>query len=130
MTSPRNQIPSDKVCCMNCRYMGWHVAVGQGVRCWNPENQRNPHPGLKAADPAPLIPSPEFVCEKFEWRRPSEASADPKGGAEIAVAEPSPTEPQRHLAACINVALPHFREGSVVRRYLEPSLFTLLDVQG
>jgi hypothetical protein len=58
--------------------MGWHVGVGQGIRCWNPENRANPHPGLKIADPAPLIPSGEFVCEKFEWRRPTGETPDPK----------------------------------------------------
>jgi hypothetical protein len=94
MTLPRNQIPSDKACCMNCRYMGWHVGVGQGIRCWNPENRANPHPGLKIAGPAPLIPSGEFVCEKFEWRRPTGETPDPKGRGDTAVAAPSPTNPK------------------------------------
>lgn len=77
MTSPRSQIRSDKTCCMNCRFMGWQVGVGQGVRCWNPENRANPPPGLKAAGSLPLIPNLEFLCEKFAWRSSTGEDGNP-----------------------------------------------------
>jgi len=34
MTQPQNP-PLDQACCFNRRHIGWHVGVGQGVRCDN-----------------------------------------------------------------------------------------------
>jgi hypothetical protein len=91
MTSLRTEIPADNACCMNCRWMDWHVGVEQGIRCWNPENRANSHPGLRYNGPAPLIPNREFVCEQFEVRLAPEGTHAPDGRNDEAPLERSPS---------------------------------------
>jgi hypothetical protein len=67
---------------MNCRWIGWHVGIGLGIRCWNPENRAIPHPDLRYNGPAPLIPNREFVCKQFDLR-PICEDASPSDGTEI-----------------------------------------------
>ena len=48
----QNPKPDDQVC-YNCKWIGWHIAIGQGLRCALRERQ--------------LIPSRYYTCEKFEF---------------------------------------------------------------
>ena len=49
----QNPKPDDQVC-YNCKWIGWHIAIGQGLRCALRERQ--------------LIPSRYYTCEKFEFQ--------------------------------------------------------------
>ena len=69
----RHTIPKDYESCWNCRYMQWMVAVGQGVRCSNKNNEykvfreeyrREDEKPIKM----PVIPGVAEKCELFDSR--------------------------------------------------------------
>ena len=66
-------ISSTLECCYNCKFMGWHVGVGQGVRCHNEENVgrvwNKPDGVNQFGLKLPLIPGLAKKCELFEWRK-------------------------------------------------------------
>ncbi|MDB5597864.1 MAG: hypothetical protein JWM36_4825 [Hyphomicrobiales bacterium] len=75
MTKKLNEIapdnpPEDQPCCFNCRYLGWYVGVGQGIRCKNTANKNNSD--LTYSDWQPLIPSRRYLCGLFEFKARSE----------------------------------------------------------
>lgn len=59
------------VCCGNCAHLAWLVALGQGIRCAQPENRAEARAnGLK--DP-PVIPGRTYVCPRFQWKHEQRA---------------------------------------------------------
>lgn len=44
--------------CLNCKFLAWAVAIGQGARCTEPRN--------KVEGKAPMIPSRKHTCKYFE----------------------------------------------------------------
>jgi hypothetical protein len=64
-------IDSTLECCYHCKFMGWHVGVGQGIRCHNENNEyrlwgkpEGTYKNLKL----PTIPGLAKKCELFEWK--------------------------------------------------------------
>ena len=53
--------PTDKIC-YNCNYLGWHIALGLGLRCWHPARKEEGKIG-------PLVPGRFHTCELFEYKK-------------------------------------------------------------
>ena len=51
------KINMEKIC-LNCKFLAWAVAIGQGARCTEPRN--------KVEGKAPMIPSRKHTCKYFE----------------------------------------------------------------
>ena len=60
-------IDSTLECCYHCKFMGWHVGIGQGVRCHNEKNEYRIFTGTSQLR-LPSIPGLAKKCELFEWK--------------------------------------------------------------
>ena len=74
----QNPARHEKVC-FNCRYMAWMVALGQGIRCTNPESEltKSVQDRKDIALKIGLIPNRRHTCELFEFKTYACALPDP-----------------------------------------------------
>lgn len=54
------QIKSTDKICNNCKYLGWMIEIGQGLRCGHQTNSKD------EGKISPLVPSRFYTCEQFE----------------------------------------------------------------
>lgn len=54
--------------CINCKHVVWLIALGQGVRCKHPENQKYKKEGTTSKTPV-VIPNIPNGCEYFEGKK-------------------------------------------------------------
>ena len=65
-------IEPDRECCYHCSFVGWHIGVGQGIRCMHPKNEYRIFE-IEHNLKLPLIPGLRQKCERFEWKTKCES---------------------------------------------------------
>jgi hypothetical protein len=50
----------DKIC-LNCKYLAWLIAIGQGLRCTHVSKRVE-------GEKLPFVPSRHYSCDMFEYK--------------------------------------------------------------